>query len=256
MSQTPVSDEAISVKSAPRPLWQRAIPIAVLAAGLVTFFALGLQHYLSLESLRANRLLLLGYVHAHPVQAAALFTLVYVGVVAFSIPGGTILTISAGFLFGTVEAAILGTCSATIGGTILFLATKTALADYFRARMGPRLQRFEDGFNKNAFSYLFVSRLIPMFPFPIVNIASGLLGVKTRIFASATFLGIIPATVVFAGLGSGLGKLFDRGIKPDLHLMLRPQILIPLAGLAVLAMIPPIWRAIANWRAPKSPPLP
>jgi uncharacterized membrane protein YdjX (TVP38/TMEM64 family) len=115
--------------------------------------------------------------------------------------------------------------------------------------MGPRLRQFEDGFNKSAFSYVFASRLIPMFPFPIVNIASGLLGVKTRIFASATFLGIIPATVVFAGLGSGLGKLFDRGIKPDLYILQRPQILIPLLGLAILALIPPVWRAIAARRA-------
>jgi uncharacterized membrane protein YdjX (TVP38/TMEM64 family) len=86
-----------------------------------------------------------------------------------------------------------------------------------------------------------------------VNIASGLLGVNARTFIVATFTGIIPATVVFAGLGSGLGKLFDRGIKPDMHLLLRPQILLPLAGLAILALIPPIWRAIANRRASRNP---
>jgi uncharacterized membrane protein YdjX (TVP38/TMEM64 family) len=235
-------------------VWQRVLPIAVLAVGLGVFSYLGYWHYVfppenALQTIRANRSLLLAYEHAHPVLAAALFALIYTGLVAFSIPGGTILTIAGGFLFGTLEASILGTCSATVGGTILFLATRTALADYFRARMGPRLRHFEDGFNKSAFSYVFASRLIPMFPFPIVNIASGLLGVKTRIFASATFLGIIPATVVFAGLGSGLGKLFDRGIKPDLYLLQRPQILIPLTGLAVLALIPPVWRAIAARRA-------
>jgi len=218
--------------------------MVLLAMGLIAFFALGLQKYLSLESLRDHRAMLLGYVHAHPFEAAALYATLYVGIIAFSIPGGTIMTISGGFLFGTLEAATLATCSATLGGTILFLATKTALADYFRTRMGPRVQRFEDGFNRNAFSYLFVSRLIPMFPFPIVNIASGLLGVHARTFIVATFTGIIPATVVFAGLGSGLGKLFDKGIEPNMHLLLRPQILLPLLGLSVLALIPPIWRAI------------
>jgi uncharacterized membrane protein YdjX (TVP38/TMEM64 family) len=229
------------------------IPMAILAVGLIAFFALGYQRYLSLEVLRTNRALLLGYVHAHPLLAAGLYVTVYIGIIAFSIPGGTIMTITGGFLFGTLEAAALATCSATLGGTILFLATKTALADYFRTRMGPRVARFEDGFNRNAFSYLFVSRLIPMFPFPIVNIASGLLGVNARTFITATFIGIIPATVVFAGLGSGLGKLFDRGIKPDMHLLLRPQILLPLAGLAILALIPPIWRAIATRGASRNP---
>jgi uncharacterized membrane protein YdjX (TVP38/TMEM64 family) len=244
VSVPPIPEAQVSV----RPLWQRFIPIALLAAGLVTFFALGLQHYLSLQSLRDHRALLLGYVGAHPVLAAASYAAIYVSIIAFSVPGGTIMTIAGGFLFGTFEAATLATCSATLGGTILFLATKTALADYFRTRMGPRVRRFEDGFNRNAFSYLFVSRLIPMFPFPIVNIASGLLDVKASTFIIATFTGIIPATVVFAGLGSGLGKLFDKGVAPNMHLFLRPQILLPVAGLAILALIPPIWRAIASRR--------
>jgi len=229
--------------------WRRILPLALLLAGLAAFFALGLEHYLSLQSLRDHRHALLGYVAARPLLAPALYALVYVSIIAFSVPGGTILTIAGGFLFGTIEAATLATCSATLGGTILYLATRTALADYFRTRMGPRVQRFEDGFNSNAFSYLFVSRLIPMFPFPIVNIASGLLGVKTRIFVLATFLGIIPATVVFAGLGSGLGKLFDQGRQPNLHLIFAPQIFIPLIGLAILALIPPVWRAIAARRS-------
>lgn len=233
--------------------WRRLIPLAVLVAGLIAFFALGLQHYVSLQSLREHRALLLGYVAAHPVLAPALYTAFYIAIIAFSVPGGTILTIAGGFLFGTLEAATLATCSATLGGTMLFLATRTALADYFRARMGPRLQRFEDGFNANAFSYLFVSRLIPMFPFPIVNVASGLLGVRARTFVVATFTGIIPATVVFAGLGSGLGRLFDQGREPNLRLILAPQILYPLIGLAILALIPPVWRAIAARRAAAQP---
>jgi uncharacterized membrane protein YdjX (TVP38/TMEM64 family) len=233
----------------PRPAWQRLIPLAVIFLGLIAFFAMGGQHYLSLEALRANRALLLAYVAAHPFLAAGIYAALYVAIIAFSIPGGTIMTIAGGFLFGTVEAAIIATCCATLGGTILFLATKTALADFFRTRMGPRLLRFEDGFNKNAFSYLFVSRLIPMFPFPIVNIASGLLGVNARTFVTATFFGIIPATVVFAGLGSGLGKLFDKGHEPNLRLIFEPQILYPLLGLATLALIPPVWRAIASRRA-------
>jgi len=231
-----------------RPLWQRFVPIGLLALGLVVFFSLGLQRYLSLDSLKAHRAALLDFVAIHPLMAPALYSAVYVAVIAFSIPGGTILTIAGGFLFGTLEAAFLATCSATLGGSILFLATRTALADFFRARMGPRLIRFEDGFNRNAFSYLFASRLIPMFPFPIVNIASGLLGVNARTFVLATFLGIIPATVVFAGLGSGLGTLFDRGAEPNLHLIFEPQIFLPLIGLAILALIPPVWRAVAAAR--------
>lgn len=249
----------MTVSPEPRPettaalSWRRVAPLVLLVVGLVAFFALGLQHYVSLQSLREHRDLLLAYVAAHPVLAPTIYALFYVSIIAFSVPGGTILTITGGFLFGTLEAASLATCSATLGGTMLFLATRTALADYFRTRMGPRLQRFEDGFNANAFSYLFASRLIPMFPFPIVNIASGLLGVQARTFVVATFLGIIPATVVFAGLGSGLGRLFNQGRQPNLHLIFAPQILYPLIGLAILALIPPVWRAIAARRSVAQP---
>jgi uncharacterized membrane protein YdjX (TVP38/TMEM64 family) len=222
--------------------------LLVLVAGLIVFFAAGLQHYISLQSLKTHRQELLAYVAAHRFFAAALYCCIYVAIIAFSVPLGTVMTITGGFLFGTVEAAILGTCCATLGGTLLFLATRTALADYFRGRMGPRLHRFEEGFKKNAFSYLLTSRLIPMFPFPIVNIASGLLGVNARTFIVATFLGITPATIVFAGLGRGLGKLFDKGREPNLHLILTPPILYPLIGLAILALIPAVWRGIATLR--------
>jgi uncharacterized membrane protein YdjX (TVP38/TMEM64 family) len=231
-----------------RPVWQRSIPIVLLATGLVLFFAFGLQRYLTLSSLRAHRVLLLGYVAAHPVFAAGLYASVYTAIAAFGVPGGTVLSITGGFLFGAIEAAALATCAETLGGTILFLAARTAFADYFRLRMGPRVQRFEDGFNRNAFSYLLVSRLIPMFPFPLVNVASGLLGVNARTFIVATFIGIAPATFVFAGLGRGLGRVFDKHKPLDMHLIFQAQILYPLIGLAILALVPPMVQALRRRR--------
>jgi uncharacterized membrane protein YdjX (TVP38/TMEM64 family) len=228
--------------------WTRFLPLAILLLGLAAFFALGLEHQVTLAALKAHRDALEAYVHANPLLAAALFAGAYIAVVACSIPAGTPMTLASGFLFGVWEGASLVVVSATIGATLIFLAAKTALADFFQARAGSVAHRMEQGVRRNAFSYVLFTRLVPVFPFFLVNIASGLLGVATRTYVLATFLGIIPGTVVYAGLGSGLGKLFDEGAAPDLRLIFRPEILYPLLGLAVLALVPVIWRAVRSRR--------
>jgi len=228
--------------------WVRFLPLAILLAGLAAFFALGLEHQVTLAALKAHRDALEAYVHAHPLLAAAIFAGAYIAIVACSIPAGTPMTIAAGFLFGVWEGAGLVVVSATIGATLIFLAAKTALAQFLEARAGSVAHRMEEGVRRNAFSYVLFTRLVPVFPFFLVNIASGLLGVATRTYVLATFLGIIPGTVVYAGLGSGLGKLFDEGATPDLRLIFRPEILYPLLGLAALALVPVLWRAVRSRR--------
>jgi uncharacterized membrane protein YdjX (TVP38/TMEM64 family) len=226
----------------PAPVWRRFLPLLLLAAGLVAFFALGLQHQLTLEALRQHRAAIGAWVDAHPFLAAAIFVIAYVAVVACSIPAASPMTLAGGFLFGTAEGGSLVVGAATIGATILFLAARTALADLFRARLGPRVAKMEEGFRANAFNYLLVLRLVPLFPFFLVNLAAGLLGVRLSTYVLATIIGIIPATYVYAGLGNGLGAFFEKGVRPNLSLIFEPRILLPLIGLSLLALLPVLFR--------------
>jgi uncharacterized membrane protein YdjX (TVP38/TMEM64 family) len=232
----------------PRPLWLRFLPLGLLAAGLATFFALGLQRYVTFAALADHRAALLAWVGEHPALAPLIYVLSYILVVAFSLPGGALMTLTGGFLFGTWAGGVGAAVGATIGATILFLAARTALGEFLRAKAGPSLQRMEEGFRRDAFNYLLVLRLVPLFPFFLVNLAPAFLGVSLRVYVLATAIGIIPATFVFASVGSGLGAVFDEGRTPDLGLIFSPPILLPILGFAVLALIPVAYR---RWqRAP------
>ena len=240
------------VAGTPRPPAKRQLlrilPLAVLAAGFALFFILGLERELSLESLRAHQADLLARVAAHGVAAALIFVVIYVAVVAFSVPAAAPLTLAGGFLFGVWEGGGLTVIAATIGATIVFLATRTALAGPIRARAGPRIRAMEDGFRKNAFNYLLALRLVPVFPFFLVNLAAGLLGMRLAPYVLATLIGIVPASFVYAGLGSGLGTIFENGGSPDPGIILRPALLLPLLGLAALSLLPVLWRRLRESR--------
>lgn len=227
---------------------RRILPLALLLVGFALFFALGLQHDLSLEALKAHRVAFEAWVGAHPVLAALIFAGLYALIVSCSIPVGAPMTLAGGLLFGVWEGGALVVVSATIGATIIFIAARTALADLIRARVGGRIRAMEDGFRKNAFNYLLVLRLVPVFPFFLVNLAAGLLGVRLGTYVLATFIGIIPGTFVYAGLGNGLGAIFDAGATPDLGLIFKPAVLYPLIGLALLSLLPVVWRALSARR--------
>ena len=221
----------------------RFLPLLVLAGGLAAFFALGLQRYVTFEALAHHRETLLRWVAEHPLSAPLAFTLVYILAVAFSVPGGALLTLTGGFLFGVVCGTVYALIGATIGATALFLAARTAFGDLLRAKAGSALQRMEAGFRRDAFSYLLVLRLVPLFPFFLVNLVPAFLGVRLGAYVGATAAGIIPATFVFASVGNGLGAVFDAGDRPDvLGVLLTPRVLLPILGLAVLALIPVIYR--------------
>jgi uncharacterized membrane protein YdjX (TVP38/TMEM64 family) len=226
----------------------RFVPLLLLAAGLLGFFALGFHRYLTLELLKENRLAFADWVRAHQAEAIALFILTYVVVAAFSLPISSLVTISAGFLFGTLYGALWSVIGATIGGTILFLAAKTALGDPLRARYAARLKSMEEGFRANAFSYLLLLRLVPLFPFWAVNLAAAFTGVGLVTFLLTTAVGIIPGAFVFASIGNGLNALFDAGENPDLSLLgllSRPDFYIPVIGFALLSLIPLVYRLLA-----------
>jgi uncharacterized membrane protein YdjX (TVP38/TMEM64 family) len=222
----------------------RFLPLAALAAGLVIFFALGLHRYLSFGALAENRDFLMGLVEDHPVTAPLAYIAVYALAVAFSIPGAVVLTIAGGFLFGTLAGGIFVVIGATLGAIGVFLAARTAFGEGLRKRVGPWIGRLEAGFRENALSYLLVLRLVPLFPFWLVNLVPAFLGVPLATYVIGTFIGIIPGSFVYASVGNGLGAVFDGGGTPDLSIIFEPEILLPIVGLSLLALIPVIYKRV------------
>ena len=217
---------------------RRIAPLIALAVGAAVFFGLGLHRYLSLESLRDHRETLTDLVAAHAAAAAFAFVAAYVLGVVFVPPSGTLLTVIGGFLFGVVQGTIFAVIGATIGATVLFLAARMAFGDLLRARAGDAVRRMEAGFRENELSYMFILRLVPLFPFWLVNIAPAFLGVGLRNYLIGTFFGIIPGGAVYAVFGAGLGDILDKDEALSLAGVLTPEIIAALIGLALLALIP------------------
>lgn len=215
-----------------------ALLALLLFGGLMAFRALGLGEYVGCDALQEHRQWLLDYVAGQQLAAVAVFLLVYVMVTAFSLPAATLCTIAGGFLFGAGLGTAMVVTAATIGATLLFVVAKTLLGDALRSKAGPRLDKMAKGFEENAFSYLLILRLVPLFPFWLVNVAPAFMGVRLSTFFLATLIGIVPGTFVYVSVGAGLGSIFDAGGSCSLAGIFTPQVIIALAGLAVLAMIP------------------
>lgn len=225
---------------------RRLVPLAILLVLVLLFVATGLHRWLSLAALREHHAMLAGLVASRPVLAALTFMLLYAGIVALSVPGAAALTLAGGFLFGSLPGTALVVVGATAGAVAVFLIARTALGETLQHRAGPWLARMEGGFAENALSYLLVLRLIPLFPFFIVNIVPALLGVRLRTYAIGTLLGIIPGTYVYATVGAGLGSVFMQGREVSLEGVLTPEIVTGLIGLAVLALLPVAYKRWAR----------
>jgi len=221
---------------------KRWLPAAMLLTGMVLFFVLDLGRFLSFDLLQEHRHTLLDQVAEHALLAAIAFIGLYIVVVAFSLPGGAVMTVSGGFLFGALLATIYTVVAATIGATLLFLIARTSLGEALKAKAGPWLDRMQGGFNENAMSYLLVLRLIPLFPFWLVNLAPAFLGVQLRTYVIATLFGIVPGTFVFSLVGAGLGSVFDAGESFTLQGVLTGEIIGALVGLALLSLVPVIYK--------------
>src|SRR4029077_2980000 len=165
------------------------------------------------------------------ILAALAFIAVYATLVALSVPGAAILTLAGGFLFGTWIGGLCAIIGATLGATAIFLAARAGLGGLAQ-RAGRFVGKLEAGFRANAFSYLLVLRLVPIFPFWLINLVPALVGVRLPAFMLATFLGIIPGTFVYASLGNGLPSLVE---EPDPAIIFKPSLYVPIAGLALLA---------------------
>jgi uncharacterized membrane protein YdjX (TVP38/TMEM64 family) len=216
--------------------------IALVAVGVAAVALLlnvtGALDYLSFPALARNREWLALQVDELGYAAALIFILAYALCTALSLPTGLLLSTLGGFLFGTFWGGLFNLVGATLGATLVFLAAKTVLGDVLRARAGPFLKKLEAGFRENELSYMLVLRLVPLFPFWLVNLAPAFLGVRTSTFVGGTFLGIIPGAFVFASVGTGLGAILASGRTPDGAILLQPHIILPIVGLAVLALIP------------------
>jgi uncharacterized membrane protein YdjX (TVP38/TMEM64 family) len=196
--------------------------------------------------------MLMDWVGRWGLMAALAYVAGYALMTGFSIPGGALATIAGGYLFGLWLGAAASVIGATLGAIAVFLAARTALADFLRARTGGALKRMEDGFRRDAFSYLLVLRLVPVFPFWLVNLVPAFCGVSLRTYALATLIGIVPGSFVFASVGSGLGALLDRGETPDLKIVFQWNVLLPILGLALLALLPVIVKRLQARRAARA----
>ena len=220
---------------------RRLIPLGLLLVAGVIFVLCGGRRYLTFNTLADNRDVLAALAAHGGALLAAEFILVYFALTALSIPGALIATLVGGFLFGPWLGAIYSLTGATLGATTVFLAARAGLGGLGEQRM-PRIRCLMAGFREDAFNYLLVLRLIPIVPFWAVNLAAGIVGMRLAGFAVATFIGMIPAAFIYASVGNGLGTLLVTGQKPEMHLIFRPNILLPLIGLAILALLPVIYR--------------
>lgn len=232
--------------------WRRHLPLAVIALVALTG-AFTLNDYLSFDTLRDNREALLAFRDGNYAMLAAGFVAVYAAVVAFSLPGASVASVTGGFLFGLAAGSVLNIVAATVGAVGIFLAARAGLGRAMAARLDASagsVARIRDGLRKNEISVLFLMRLVPVVPFFVANLVPALVGVRLRNFVFTTALGIVPGAVVFTSIGVGLGEVFDRGESPDLSLLWEPQVIGPILGLAALAALPIVIKAVRGRKEP------
>jgi uncharacterized membrane protein YdjX (TVP38/TMEM64 family) len=223
---------------------KRLALIGLFGALIAGFFAFDLDALISYQGLAENEAALKRAVADNRLVTILAYMAIYITAVAFSLPGALWLSLAGGLMFGTWAGGLIIIFAATIGASGLFVAARYVVGDALRARAGPALQKFEAAFNRDAWSYMLILRLLPIFPFFIVNLGAALVGVRFPIFLLTTFFGIMPGTFVFASIGNGISVLLQSGQQPDLSVMTDPQILGPLIALALLSLAPIIWRRV------------
>lgn len=246
-----------------RSPWLRLAPLMVLGLALGAALASGAASVFSLENLLASRESISNLIERNLPLALGLFVLGYAAIVAASIPGATLFTLSGGLLFGVWLGGAAAIVGATAGATLLFLAARTSLGSFLAERAGPKIQRLRAGFQKDAVSYLLFLRLVSVFPFWLVNLALAVTGVKLWTFAWTTFVGIMPVTLAFALAGAGLGSVADQkqkayegcvaangaaactlGVSPQD--LVTGETLIAITALGIMALIPIILRRLRS----------
>lgn len=238
------------LSQAQKPGVLRHLPLAVILLVAAVGF-LTLRDQLSFDTLREHREALLAFRDGNYPGLVAAFLAAYVVIVAFSLPGAAVASVTGGFLFGLLPGTAYNVIAASVGASAIFLAARMGLGQALTARMEASdgaLKSLRDGLRENEISVLFLLRLVPAVPFFVANLLPALVGVSFRNFIFTTFLGIIPGAFVFTSIGVGLGEVFDRGEEPDLSLLWAPHVLGPLLGLSLLAALPIVVRALRRRR--------
>jgi len=237
---------------------KKYLPLLGILAFMGVAFSQGWHNYLSFKELALNLDNLRAFITANYIPAILLYILAYAVLTALSFPSGIVITVAGGLLFGWFVGTLATVTGATIGATILFLAAKTSLGEHLKSKAGPFLEKLQKGFEENALSYMFFLRLVPAFPFWLINLAPALLGVKLSTYFIATFFGIIPGTLAFSYVGQGLESVIvaqknayqacldgatstaagNCKFEFDTSSLITPDLLIAFALLAIVALLP------------------
>ncbi|HEU0051693.1 MAG TPA: TVP38/TMEM64 family protein [Longimicrobium sp.] len=228
--------------------WKKVALAAVLVAALAAFFLLGGSRWASFETLKAHRAVLHDFTARHYWEMLAGATLAYALATALSFPAGVMMSLAMGFLFGRWVGTAAVVLAATIGATAAFLSARYLFADAARRRMGPRLSRLARGFEEDAWNYLLFVRLVPVFPFWLMNLVPAFTPVRTRTFFAATAIGILPGSFVFVNLGESLSSIDST------RDLVSAELLLSLALLGVLALVPIAWKKLRTSRTPGATP--
>lgn len=268
-SVTSAVTKTVTLEGGEKSLARRLLPLLILGGIIALVFAMGWHKLLTPESLADHRVALKKLIGTNYIGVLLAYMAIYVAVVALSLPGALLLTIAGGFLFGWLVGGTATVIAATAGASIIFLIARTALGETLAARAGPWVIKLKDGFKDNALSYLLFLRLVPAFPFVVVNLVPAVLGVPLSTFVLGTFLGIIPGTFAFAFAGSTLESLLARQgaayeackakvaageklvckLDIDLSSLVSRELLLAFAALGVVALIPIVLKRLSARRA-------
>ena len=226
---------------------RRFLPLVVLIALALAGFAL--VRGIGWDSLARHQNELADWVARHPIASAALYLLAYVLTAALSLPQAALLTAAGGLLFGSVLGCLLTVVGATLGAVILLLVVRSTFARTLERHRDRVPAHVQDRLARDGFSYLLALRLLPLVPFWIVNLAAAVAGIRLAVFVPATLLGIAPASFIISSIGAGLGGILAEGRTPDLSVLFSARILLPLIGLALLSLLPALFRRKPNAHA-------
>lgn len=232
----------------PRSALRRFGPLLAVGLAAVAILSSGLGEHFSLQELRERRLFLLDLVQAHPVLSVLAYLALYTVAVGLSLPVALVLTLAGGLLFGPWIGGGAAALGCTAGSTVIFLICRTAVGDALRGRADSMIARIEQGVREDAFAYVAALRLAPIMPLWLANLALGFVDIPLGLFAAATLVGLLPVSVVIAGLGSSLNRIFASGQKINLHAFLHLHLILPLCGLALLALAPVVVRRLRRPR--------
>jgi uncharacterized membrane protein YdjX (TVP38/TMEM64 family) len=209
---------------------------AVVAALIALFFAFDLGRFLTLESLKTNRDALTAFYQKNRVIMAGAFIFIYIVQTALSLPGAAVLSLAAGSIFGAVMGTLYVNIGATVGATLAFLVARYLFHEVIQNKFGPRLEKINRELETRGFNYLLFLRLVPLFPFFLINLGAGLTKISLRTFFFGTMIGIIPGSFVFCNAGASIATI------TSLNEVASPRVLGSFALLGLFALVPVLYQ--------------